>query len=112
MATAIGVTDESVKLDDVAQNRVLTTLKVAYEGGSIDGKTADFPTRDVSCFVVGVHRRNWHLFETYRRTICLDVRSHRVIFRHVGFIFEPNESSWWKRLLAVLRIRKLKAIVI
>jgi hypothetical protein len=100
------------KLDDVEEHRVLTTLEVVYEGGSLDGKTADFSTRDVSRFMVGVHRSNWHWFETYQRTICVDIRSRRVIFRHAGFTFERNNSSWWKRLLAVLRIRKLKAIVI
>jgi len=26
-----------------------------YEGGSLHGKTADFPMRDLSLFVVGVH---------------------------------------------------------
>ena len=74
--------DESVKLDDVEQHRVLTALEVIYEGGSLHGKTADFPTRDLDRFVVGVHRRNWHFFETYERTICVDIRSRRTIFRY------------------------------
>ena len=39
--------NESVKLDDVEEHRVLTTLEVIYEGGSLHGKT-DFPTRDLS----------------------------------------------------------------
>jgi hypothetical protein len=107
--TAIAI---QFKLDDVEEHRVLTTLEVVYEGGSLDGKTADFSTRDVSRFMVGVHRSNWHWFETYQRTICVDIRSRRVIFRHAGFTFERNNSSWWKRLLAVLRIRNLKAIEI
>jgi hypothetical protein len=38
--------DESVKLDDVEGRRVLTALGAIYEGGSVHGKTADFPTRD------------------------------------------------------------------
>lgn len=41
-------TDESVKLDGAQERRVLTTLKMIYEGGSLDGKTANFPTRDLS----------------------------------------------------------------
>ena len=102
--------DESVKLDDVEERKVLTTLEVIYEGGSLHCKTADFLTRDVDRLVVGVHRRNWHFFETYKRTICVDIRSRRTIFRYAGLTVKPNNSSWWKALLAVLRIRKLKAI--
>jgi hypothetical protein len=112
--------DESVKLDDVEERRVLTALEVIYEGGSLHGKTADFPTRDLDRFVVGVHRRNWHFFETYERTICVDIRSRRTIFRYAGersfdmpgVTSKPNSSSWWGRLLAEPRIRELKAIEI
>ena len=112
-AIAVRFTDKSVKLDDLEHRRVLTTLEAIYEGGPLDGKTANFPTRDFSRFVVGVHPgRNWHFFETYKRTICVDIRSRRTIFRYAGLTFEPNNSSWWKAFLAVLRIRKLKAIVI
>jgi hypothetical protein len=112
-AIAIRVTDEPVKLDDLEHPRVLKTLRVVYEGGSLDGKIANFPTRDVSHFVVGVHPgRNRHLFETYKRTISIDIRSRRTIFRCAGLTFQSNNSTWWKRLLAVLRIRKLKTIVI
>ena len=39
--------DESIKLDDVEEHRVLTTLEVIYDGGSLHSKTADFPTRDL-----------------------------------------------------------------
>ena len=35
--------NESVKLDDVEEHRVLTALEVIYQGGSLDGKTAEFP---------------------------------------------------------------------
>ena len=103
--------DESVELDNVEEHTVLTTLEVIYEGGSLNGKTADFPTRDVEGVVVGLHLPNWHFFETYKRTICVDIRSQRTIFRCVG-TFKPNNSSWWERLLAVFRIRKVKAIAI
>ena len=34
--------DQSVKLDDVEERRVLTALEVIHEGGSLHGKTADF----------------------------------------------------------------------
>jgi hypothetical protein len=110
--------DESVKLDDVEERRVLTALEVIYEGGSLHGKIADFPTRDVERLVVGVHRRNWHFFETYERTICVDIRSRRTIFRYAGersfampcLTSKFNNSSWWKRLFGELRICKLKAI--
>ena len=37
----------SIKLDNARERRVLTTLKMTYEGGSLDGKTANFPTRDL-----------------------------------------------------------------
>jgi hypothetical protein len=104
--------DESVKLDDVEEGRVLTALEVIYEGGSLHGKIADFPTRDLERLVAGVHGRNWHFFETYQRTICVDMRSRRTIFRYAGLTSKLNNSNWWKRLLAALRIRKLKAIEI
>ena len=66
--------NESVEVDDVEKHRVLTALEVIYEGGSLHGKTADFPTRDLERLVVGVHERDWHFFETYERTICVDIR--------------------------------------
>jgi len=111
-AIAVRFPDESVELDNVEKRRVLTALEVIYEGGLLHGKTADFPTRDFERVVVGLHRRNWHFFETYKRTICVDIRSQRTIFRYAGITFKPNNSSWWKRLLTVLRIRKLKPIMI
>ena len=110
-AIAIRFSDESVELDHVEQRTVLTDLKVIYEGGPLHDKTEDFPNRDPERVVVGLHRRNWHFFETYERTICVDIRSQRTIFRYAG-AFKPTNSSWWKRLLTVLCIRKLKAIVI
>ena len=39
-AIPVQVPDESVKLDDVEEGRVLTALEVIYEGGSLHGKTA------------------------------------------------------------------------
>ena len=104
--------NESVKLDDVEEHRVLTTLEVIYEGGSLHGKTADFPTRDLERLVVGAHWRTSHFFETYKRTICVDIRSRRTIFRLAGRTSKRNNTSWWERLLAELRICKLKAIEI
>jgi hypothetical protein len=104
--------DKPVKLDDAEEPRVLTTLKMIYEGGSLDGKIADLPTRDLSSVVVGLHRGNWHFFETYKRTIWVNIRNQRTIFHYAGLISKSNNSCWWKRLLAVLRIRKLKAIII
>jgi hypothetical protein len=104
-------TDKSVKLD-TEKRRVLTTLKMIYEDGSLDGKTANFPTRDLSCVVVGLHRGNWHFFETYKRTIWVNIRNRRTIFRCVGFTSKSNNSSRWNRLLAVLHIRKLRSITI
>ena len=104
--------DESIKLDDVEEHRVLTTLEVIYDGGSLDSKTADFPTRDLERLAVGLHRRNWHFFETYERTICVDIRSGRTIFRYAGITSKANSSTWWKRLLAGLGIRKFRTIEI
>jgi len=123
---------ESVKLDDVEEGRVLTALEVMYEGGSLHGKTADFPSRDLERVVLHVHGRNRHFFQTYERTIRVDIRSRRTIFRYAGFSSKSNNSSWWKRLLchdcpakrksenaneyrvqfAALRLRKVKPIVI
>ena len=111
-AIAVRFPDESVNLDNVEERRVLTDLEVIYEGGLLHGETADFPTRDLERVVVGLHRRNWHFFETYKRTICVDIRSQRTIFRYAGLTSKTNNSSWWERLLAVLRIHKLKAIEI
>lgn len=105
-------TDRSIKVDNPAERRVLTTLKMIYEGGSLDGKTANFPTRDISCVVAGLHRRNLHFFETYKRTIWVNIRNRRTIFRCAGLTVKSSNSSWWKELLAVLRVRKPKAIVI
>jgi len=110
-AIAARFTDKSVKLD-TEKRRVLTTLKMIYEGGSLDGKTANFSTRDLSCVVVGVHRGNWHFFETYNRTIWVNICNRRTIFRCAGFTSKSNNNSRWKRLLAVLHIRKLRSITI
>ena len=107
---AARLTDTPGKVDDAGERRVLTRLKMIYEGGSLDGKTTNFPGRDVSCVVVGRHRDNWHLFETYERTIWINLRNGRTIFRCVAHTVESNNSSWWKGLLAVLHVRKLKAI--
>jgi hypothetical protein len=104
--------DEPVKLDDGEDPRVLTTLKMIYEGGPLDGKVADLPTRDLSSVVIGVHRGNWHFFETYKRTMHVNFRNRRTIFHYAGLISKSNNTCWWKSLLAVLRIRKLKAIII
>jgi hypothetical protein len=124
--------DESVKLHDGEEGRVLTALEVMYEGGSLHGKTANFPSRDLERVVLHVHGRNRHFFQTYERTICVDIRTQRTIFRYAGLTSKSNNSSWWKRLLcdnctakrkrqnpneyrvqfAALRIRKLKAIQI
>ena len=112
-AIAIRFPDESVELDNVEERRVLTALEVIYEGGSLHGKTADFTTRDLDRLVAGVHRRTSHFFETYERTICVDIRSQRTIFRYAGALTsKTNNSSCWERLIAVLRIHKLKAIEI
>jgi hypothetical protein len=54
-AIAAQFPDESVELDNVEEHRVLTTLEVIYEGGSLHGKIADFRTRDVERVVVGLH---------------------------------------------------------
>jgi hypothetical protein len=107
-------TDKPVKIDDAEERRVLTELKMIYEGGSLDGKTANLPTRDLSCVVVGLHRGNCHFFETYQRTIWINVRTRRTIFRWAGLTVKSIKSngSWWKRLLVILGIRKLKAIII
>jgi hypothetical protein len=104
--------NEPVKIDDAGERSVLTTLKIVYEGGSLDGKTANFPTRDLSSVVVGLHRGNRHFFETYKRTIWLNVSNRRTIFRCAGLNVKSNDSSWWTKLLAALRIRKLEAIII
>ena len=110
---AARLTDEPVKLDDADERRVLTTLKMTYEGGSVDGKVANFPTRDVSCVLIGLHRGNWHFFETYKRTTSINTRNRRTVFRYSGGVTSKSaKSSRWKRLLAALRIRKLKAIII
>jgi len=104
--------DRSAKVDGPVERRVLTTLKMIYEGGSLDGKTGNFPTRDVSCVVAGIHRGKSHVFEIYKRTIWINLRSRRTIFRCAGVTAKSSKSSSWKKLLAVLHIRKPDAIVI
>ncbi|MGE5212823.1 MAG: hypothetical protein ACM3NN_03905 [Nitrospirota bacterium] len=100
------------KVDNASERRVLTTLKMIYDGGSLDGETSNFPTRDVSSIVVGQHRGNWHSFETYKRTIWINLRNRRTIFRCAGVTVKFNNITWWKRVLAVLRLRKPDAIVV
>lgn len=109
---AARITDKPVTLTDAQEPRALTTLKMIYEGGSLDGMAANFPTRDISCVVAGLHRGNLHFFETYKRTIWVNIRNRRTIFRCAGLTVRSNNSSSWKRLLAVLRIRKSKAIAV
>jgi hypothetical protein len=111
-AITVQFPDESVELDNVKEWRVLTTLKMMYEGGSLDGKTANFPTRNLSCVVAGLHRGNWHFFETYKRTIWINLRNGRTIFRCADNTIKSNNSRWWNSLLAKLHVRKLKPIVI
>jgi len=111
-AIAVRFTDSGEADDDAKDHRVLNRLEVLYEGGSLDGKTADFPTRDLSSVMVGLHQHNRHVFETYKRTICLDIRSRRTIFRYAGLTSKSNNSGSWRRLLAMSRICKPKAIVI
>jgi hypothetical protein len=112
IAITARLTDEPIKFGGDQERRVLTTLKMIYEGGSLDGKAANFPTRDVTCVVVGRHHGSWHSFETYKRTIWINLRSGRTIFRCAGRTLKSNNSKWWKRLLTVLRLRKSKAITI
>jgi hypothetical protein len=104
--------DAPAKFGAPQERRVLTTLKMIYEGGSLDGKAANFPTRDVTCVVVGRHHGNWHSFETYKRTIWINLRTGRTIFRCAGRTVKSNTSNRWKSLLALLRLRRLKAIII
>ena len=111
-AITVRIPDESVELDNVEERRVLTALEVIYEGGCLHGKTADFPTRHLERVVVGLHVRNWHFFETYKRTIHVNFRNRRTIFRYAGVFSKSNKTCWWKSLLALLRIRALKAIII
>lgn len=106
------LSDRSIKLDHAKERRVLTTLKMTYEGGSLDGKTANFPTRDLERVVVGLHRRNWHFFETYERTIWVNTRNRRTIFRFAGVTTKSNTSSWWKRLLVVIGLGSRQPIIV
>jgi hypothetical protein len=112
MTIAARFTDQPMKFADAGQPKFLTTLKMTYEGGSADGKTENFPTRDLSCVTLGRHRGNCHFFETYKRTIWINLRNQRTIFRCVGHTVKSNHTSQWKSLLANLHIRKLKVIVV
>ena len=111
-AIALRCIDKSVKLSDIEEHRFLNGLEILYEGGSLDGKTADFPTRDLSSVMVGLHRHDRHVFETYKRTVCVDIRSGRTIFRYSGLTSKSNNSSSWRRLLARSRVCKPRAMVI
>src|SRR4029453_14441826 len=110
-AITVRFPDECVKLDNVEERRVLTDLEVIYEGGLLHGETADFPTRDLERVVVRLPWGNWNFFETYKRTICVDIRSQRTIFRYAGVVpSKTDNSSWWERLLADLLTRKFTPI--
>jgi hypothetical protein len=100
-----------VELNARARRKILTTLKIIYEGGSRDGAIANFPSRDVCSVVAGIHCGHRHLFETYKRSISLNLPTGRTIFRCAGVAVKSNNTNCWKRLLAILRLRK-KAIVI
>ena len=76
--------DESVILDAVETRTILTTLQVIYDGGSLDGKTADFPTRDLERLVIGVHGGDRHSFETYERKISVIFAAGETIFHCAG----------------------------
>src|SRR5437773_12200552 len=92
-AIAVRFPDESVKLDNVEERRVLRGLEVIYDAGSLHGKTADFPTRDLQRVVPGLHLRNWNFFQTYKRTICVDIRSQRTIHRYAGAPTSQTNNS-------------------
>ena len=47
--------NESVKLDDVEEDKIPTALEVICQGGSLDGKIADLRTRDIERLVAGFH---------------------------------------------------------
>ena len=102
----------ATRLDSSDKPSVSTTLKMIYEGGSLDGKAANFPTRDVSCIVVGSHRGNLHFFETYQRTIWLNIRNRRTIFRYAGVTVKSSNSSRWKSLFAALHLRRREAVIV
>jgi hypothetical protein len=112
LTIAARFTDKPIKVDNAREHRVLTTLRMIYEGGSLDGKTANFPTRDVSCVVAGLHRGNWHFLETYKRTTWINLRNGRTIFRCAGHTVKSSNSRWWQRLLTLLRLRRPEAIII
>jgi hypothetical protein len=101
--------DESVKLDEVEERRVLTALEVMYEGGSLHGKTADFPSRDLERVVLRVHGRNRHSFETYERTICVDIRSRRTIFRYAGLTSKSTTAVGGRGCSATTALQRERA---
>ena len=49
-------TDKPVKLDNAKERRVLMALKMIYEGGSLDGKTANFHSQSAND--LSLHRPN------------------------------------------------------
>ena len=108
-AIAIRFPDESVELDNVEERRVLTTLEVIYEGGSLHGKTADFPSRDLERVVLHVHGRNRHFFQTYERTICVDIRSQRTIFRYAGLVLNPTTAVGGRGCSATTALQRERA---
>lgn len=71
--------------DRSGANEPLTTLRVIFEGGPRHGETRDIENRDVREITYGINR-NPHLgiFDRYKRTIGIDIRTGRVIFRFAG----------------------------
>src|SRR5258708_3300775 len=101
--------DDSVKLGDVEEGRVLTALEVMYEGGSLHGKTVDFPTRDLARVVVRVYGRNCHFFETYERTICVDIRSRRRSFATPASLLNPTTAVGGRGCSATTGLQRERA---
>ena len=101
--------DESVKLDDVEEGRVLTALEVMFEGGSLHGTTADLPSRDLERVLLRVHGRNRHFFQTYERTICVDIRSRRTIFATPASLLNPTTAVGGRGCSATTALQRERA---
>ena len=78
-AITVRFPDESVELDNVEEHRVLTTLEVIYEGGSLHGKTVDSPRATLSASWLG--------------STCLIGISLKLISARSASIFAASERS-------------------
>ena len=105
-------TDEPSNSTMLEERRILTTLKMIYEGGSLTARPPiSPPATSPASWLAGTGVIGISLRLTSARSGSIFAMGEQS-FAAPGSLLNHNNSSWWKRLLAVLCFRKPKAIVI